>query len=812
MKYAEVAVNSPIARQRSFCYSVPEEIAVSIGCAVWVPFGSKIVQGIVVGISDIPSYRDIKDITSLIYTEPLISRANVSLASWLSQYYVAPLFDCIALMLPPGFQKNRVTYFKLSPISTSVAQINPDQLQVIKLFQGKEKIKLIELQQIFGKKKANKLVHQMIREKYLVKVEQIAEIKIKPQVTIYYELQISGDLLHRVIEQLQIKRATAQIDAINLLLQHKGYMSSLDFKKSFAKSMSVIQILEKKGFICKREIRTKYNCLPIAQPVISLPLILTEDQETAWQAIHPALVGADNANSQAVFLLAGVTGSGKTEIYLKALAEIIAMGKKGIYLVPEIALVAQAVERLENRFPGRVAILHSELTISEQFDQWHKIQGGECDIVIGPRSALFAPQLNLGLIIIDEEHEWAYKQIDKSPHYHARTTAIKLAELVGANVILGSATPDLETFYQAQRKNYKFVELKHRITSRGYASLPEVEVIDIKDELKSGNRGIFSNTLSRSISEVLQRQEQAILFLNRRGTANFLRCQSCGHVFNCSRCSVALTHHSVTGKLICHHCNYSIAIPHQCPNCRGSQLKYYGIGTQKVEEEVLHLFPKARTIRWDRDTTRKRGSHDLLLTKFRSHGADILIGTQMVAKGLDLPDVTLVGVINADTGLNLPDFRASERTFQLICQVAGRAGRGSTAGRVIVQTYCPKNYAIRAGAHHDYIYFYQKEIEYRRSFHYPPFSQMALLTFSHTNSLICRREAETLAGVITDKIRKMKMVQLRLIGPMPSFLSRRKGHYQWQLILIGIQLSEFINNNVILRQGWIVDIDPVSMI
>lgn len=810
MKYAEVAVNSPVARQRSFCYSIPANLAVSIGHAVWVPFGTKVLQGIVIGINDIPSYADTKNIISLISSDPLISQFHVELALWLSQYYLAPLFDCIALMLPPGFERKLITYLEASPQSIPVDQLSQEQLQIMNLFHHKVRITPGDISRIFGKRRSNALVNQLLKRKYLVKTEQLGKLRISPKMEHYMQLKIPANQLTSTIEELKKKRAKKQLAVIELLTKNTEPIRLTEIKKHIICPRSVINTLNKLGYISVREIQVSRDPLLKFQITPASPPQLTEPQEIAWQDIRSELLTDDN-HKHNVILLAGVTGSGKTELYLRALAEIVARGKKGICLVPEIALTAQTIERFSSRFPGRVAVLHSGLTLGEQFDEWYKIWNGNCDVVIGPRSALFAPQPDLGLIIIDEEHEWTYKQTDKSPRYHTRAVAIKLGEIIGAHVVLGSATPDMESYYKARRGDYKLIELKQRITPRGLVPLPEVEIIDVKDELKSGNRSIFSHALSSAISDTLERNEQVILFLNRRGTANFVRCQICGYVPNCRRCSVALTYHSDTVRLVCHHCNYFSQVPQKCPHCGNMQLKYYGIGTQKIEEELKLLFPQARVLRWDRDTTLKTGSHETILNKFRMHDADVLIGTQMVAKGLDLPDVTLAGVISADTGLNLPDFRAAERTFQLVCQIAGRSGRGLIAGRVIVQTYCPDNYAIKAAAKQDYLDFYNQEIEYRRKFGYPPFRRMALLTFTHTNYDVCCQQAKEAVQIITKEKMRTGLIQLRLIGPNPSYISRYKGRYQWQIIIVGNQLSEFISS-INLPKGWSVDIDPVSVI
>jgi primosomal protein N' (replication factor Y) len=369
----------------------------------------------------------------------------------------------------------------------------------------------------------------------------------------------------------------------------------------------------------------------------------------------------------------------------------------------------------------------------------------------------------------------------------------------------------VETYYRAQRGDYQLVELKERITPYGPSPLPEVNVVDMREELKAGNRSLFSRSLIKEMKEALSGDEQVILFLNRRGAATFVQCKKCGFVLNCQRCAAGLTYHSVAKKMVCHHCNYSIAVPAICPQCHSQGFRFLGIGTQRIDEEVKQLFPKARTLRWDSDVTSGRRAHEEILNEIRTHQADVLIGTQMVAKGLDLPQVTLAGVISADTGLNLPDFRAGERTFQLLCQVAGRAGRGFMPGRVIMQTYCPEHYAVQAASRHDYSAFYTRELEYRRQFGYPPFSRLASLTFSHTNGTACQREVERMSSLLVAEKDRRGVPDLRLIGPMPAYVPRLRGYYRWQLVLCGASPDEFLAD-IAFPRGWVVDIDPVGMV
>ena len=478
--------------------------------------------------------------------------------------------------------------------------------------------------------------------------------------------------------------------------------------------------------------------------------------------------------------------------------------------MPEIALTPQTIERFASRFPHKVAVLHSKLSLGEQFDQWRQMRDGELDVVIGPRSAIFAPQPNLGLIVIDEEHEWAYKQQDLSPRYHARDVALKLAELTGAVVILGSATPDVETYYHAQRGDYQLLELPERLTPHEGSALPQVEVVDLREELKAGNRSIFSRSLKLAIDKAVANKEQVILFFNRRGAATFIQCRNCGLVLLCRRCQVTLNYHSAEDALVCHQCNYRMAVPQFCPRCLSRRIKFLGIGTQKLEQEAGHLFHKARLLRWDSDATRGKHSHQEILYRFRSRDADILIGTQMVAKGLDLPQVTLVGVVNADTGLNLPDFRAGERTFQLLSQVVGRAGRGPLGGRAIIQTYCPEHYAIQAAVKHDYSHFYKQEIAYRLKLNNPPFLQLVRLTFSHKNDALCHKEAERMKQLLTSEREAKGTYDISLIGPAPAFIHRLRGRFRWQLILRGAESSAFLSQ-IAIPQGWTVDVDPIGL-
>jgi primosomal protein N' (replication factor Y) len=814
MNYAGVAVNSPrLHRGQTFCYAIPSALNINVGQAVWVPFGSRIVQGIVLQLSDKPAIEEIKEIAGIITDSPQLSATQMKLAQWIGEHYFAPLFEALSLMLPPGFERRAIAYFRVKAPNLIGGQadlpLTPEQRQVLQIMSGKMKTSLPELEKAIGKRKVRQITDELLDRQLITRSLELEPARIKPKTLPYIKLTADREEIELAKARLDKSGAYRQAELLEFLIGQTKPIPVGEIRRHLNCSPATIKALASHHLVSVEELRVRRDPLAHLSFAPSPPPVLTSSQRTAWELVHDVIVGkATPSGCPPTLLLFGVTGSGKTEIYLRALAEIIVAGKRGICLIPEIALTQQTVERFANRFPGRVAVLHSGLSPGEQFDEWQWIMEGECDVVIGPRSALFAPLPDLGLIIIDEEHEWTYKQEDKSPRYHARDVAIRLAQLTGAVVILGSATPDIGSFHKAQQGEYKLVELRERITPRGYSSLPEVTVVDLKEELKAGNTSLFSRSLLAAMKDTLAQDEQIILFLNRRGTATFVRCRSCGFVYRCPRCSVALTYHSVEKRLICHRCRYSIPVSPICPRCSRRNLRLLGIGTQRVEEEVRHFLPEARVLRWDRDVITKRYAHEELLKSFRDHKADVLIGTQMIAKGLDLPQVTLAGVINADTGLNFPDFRSSERTFQLLCQVAGRAGRGVKAGKVIIQTYSPDNYIIEAAARHDYLGFYYKEIDYRRRYNYPPFSELVRLVYSHVNEESCRREAERVYRLIADT---GQLTADSIIGPVPAFAFRARGTYRWQLFLRGPNSSRVLSE-VALPRGWTIDVDPVGIV
>ena len=814
MNYAEVAVNAP-GNRSTFCYAT-SDLNIRVGHAVWVPFGSRVIQGIVLELPSEPAVEEPKEIAGIIADFRPLSPRQIGLARWISDHYFSTLFDALALMLPPGFEREAIASFQLTAPDLDSRQsdlpLTPEQSQTLHVIGQKKKVSLPELERTIGNGQARQITDQLLARQLIAKTLEPGKARIEPRTLPYIELIADAEEIDAARARLRRSRAYKQAELLEFLTGQTQPISAGEARKRLGCSAATIKALESRHLVSVRQIRVRRDPLSHLRVPASVPPVLTPYQQAAWESIRDIIVNrVDRVDGSSVVLLFGVTGSGKTEIYLRALAEVIARGRRGICLIPEIALTQQTVERFAGRFPGRVAVLHSGLPLGEQFDEWQWIAEGNSDVVIGPRSALFAPLPDLGLIIIDEEHEWTYKQEDKSPRYHARDVAIKLAQLTDATVILGSATPDVGSFHKATQGEYHLVELRQRITPRGYSSLPEVSVVDLKEELKAGNTSLLSRSLLAAMKRALEEGEQAILFLNRRGTATFVRCRNCGFVFRCPRCSIALTYHSAEKRLICHRCRYSVTVSPVCPRCSRGNLRLLGIGTQRVEQEIGHFFPEARILRWDKDVITSRHAHEELLKNFRDRRADVLVGTQMIAKGLDLPQVTLAGVINADTGLNFPDFRSGERIFQLLCQVAGRAGRGTKAGKVIIQTYSPDNYTIEAAAKHDYRGFYGQEIEYRRRYNYPPFSQLARLVYSHTNEESCRRETERVHRLVLAEKTRKGMVDFDIIGPVPTFAFRVRGKYRWQMFLRGRDPARALSQ-LALPRGWTIDVDPLGIV
>ena len=830
MRYAEVAVNAPIGYNRTLSYSIPDRLRLDPGQMVWVPLGPRPVQGMVFQLTDRPQVDVTKDIIAPIEPSPLITPLGLKLARWISFYYMASLFDSVTLMLPPGFENRVRSYIYPALQEPEVpAKLTAKGKQALEHLTTQREMRENELVKALGKD-GEKELRGMLRRGLLQRRWELPRPRVSYKYDCYIRPAVSGE---QAEAGLLGSRASKQKALYEYLSQSQESLPTAIANKEYG--TSAVKGLVAKGLLAlewvrmdrepalqrERESRTEAN------------LVLTQEQERALSAIKDSLETGPGIRGH--FLLHGVTGSGKTEVYLRALKHCLRMGKKGIFLVPEIALTTQTVHRLNAKFPGKVAVLHSRLSIGERFDQWWRIKDGAFDVVVGPRSALFSPLPNLGLIIIDEEHEWTYKQQDATPYYHAREVALKMAALAEAVVVMGSATPDVETYFKAERGEYTLLELPYRIVptlehsptfSQSHVAnrvvretaerlsegdLAHVEVCDMREELKEGNRSIFSRPLASALSQCVDRGEQAVLFINRRGSATVVQCRDCGHALHCRRCTVTLTYHATDMRLVCHQCNRRSQLPRGCPQCRSPRIRHLGVGTQRVVEETGKLLPNATTLRWDRDTAYAPRAHEGIVERFLQGEAQVLIGTQMVAKGLHMPNVTLVGVVLADIGLNLPDFRAGERAFQLLCQVAGRAGRGISPGAVIIQTYNPTNYAVEAAAKQDYRLLYDKEVRFRRQQGNPPFNRLVHMTYVHTNAAACQREAEKMGRVMRHRAYSQGLTDVEVIGPAPAFPERVRGRYRWHTILRGRNLHAFLDGMPI-PQGWTVDVDPVTVL
>ena len=824
MLFAEVAVNTAIPVRQTFTYRIPDSLPVEVGSAVYVPFGQRTLQGIVLEVTDTPAFPDTRDIQALIEPRLLLPHYG-ALSLWMSEYYLAPLFDCLSLLLPPGFKRKPLTV--LRPLVTldelPGLSLTARQQEALSYIIARRQVEADELAGLLGRRGVTAAVEALVRRGLIERSYELARPRVRPKVVSHLRLLVSpadGLAAAQALRAEGSGRAHRRAAVLEALAAESPLPLSY-LRAQTRLTTAQMQDLTGRSLVALEEIAVLRD--PLASRVYARrpPPVLTPSQNEAYERIAQALVEDVPGRRPLAFLLHGVTGSGKTEVYLRALETAVALGRRAIVLVPEISLTPQTVRRFAECFPDQVAVMHSGLSLGEHFDMWHEVRRGKNAVVIGPRGAIFAPQPDLGLVVIDEEHEWTYKQQDQSPRYHARRVAEKLCQLTGAVLVLGSATPDVESYQRAGSGSLHLLELPQRVQAVATgedgqpavvpAPLPKVDVVDLRAELRAGNRSIFSRPLAAALGSALAAEGQVILFLNRRGTAAFLQCRDCGEVPACSSCAVSFTYHAVEGRLVCHHCHRQRRLPSRCRQCGSPRIRMLGIGTEKVEYEVRRAFPGVRTLRWDRDVTRGRGAHERILARFLAHEADVLIGTQMVAKGLDIPLVTLVGVISADVSLHLPDFRSGERTFQLLAQVAGRAGRGPRGGRVIIQTYTPDHYAIRAAVGHDYGGFYDQEVEFRRRLRYPPFGRLACLVFAHAAATYAKEEAFRMVRLLLAERDRRGIPNLDVLGPAPAFIAKLRGRYRWQILLRADDPAELLRG-VSFPSGWSVDIDPASLL
>lgn len=795
--YVRVVVDAGAASYLdSFTYEVPENLIdrVEIGSCVFVPFGKSQVTGYVVAIDETTELEKTKPILAVINSPIKLSKEFIRLAEWLSERYLCGLSRCANSILPGVLQWRVRTMYDLA---SDEIDDNSPVIDAIRSNGGS-----ISIESIKNKvSDAQNEVRKLERKGVIARRYELQSPQGKTKTAAAVKLAVSVDFAMAEAKSLMSK-APKQAQ----LLQYVAASGTVLCSKV---SASPVSALESKGLITKFQIAIRRAPGHTSVPTTA-HYDLTPDQQSTLEAIKSGI----DAQKHEVLLMHGVTASGKTEVYLRAIEYARDKGLRSLVLLPEISLTTQVLNIFKGRFGDRVAVLHSMLSAGERFDEWMRAQNGEVDVVLGARSAVFAPIDNIGLVIVDEEHEPSYKQ-DADPRYHCRDVALRRAEEHGALAVLGSATPSVESYFKAKSGNYNMAVLQERIENR---PMPEVIVADIREEYQKGKATIFTKALTDGITDRLAKGQQVILFQNRRAYATFLLCRECGHTPECPNCAVSLKLHASERVLRCHHCDYEQEAPTTCPKCGGRKIGKFGIGTERIEEETKTMFPEARVLRMDRDTTTKKGSHGAILDAFRKKEADILVGTQMIAKGLDFPGVTLVGVISADTSLNLPDYSAGERTFQLLSQVAGRAGRGTEPGEVVIQTFNPEHYAVVAAASHDYIGFYEQEIEKRQEHGYPPFGSVANIVSSDENEEEARKRLDTLVAEL-DKQANNGDTIIDILGPVPSPVSKLRGEFRWHVMLRCPErnvlidgLQKTLEALPSIKRSVVVDIDPSSML
>ncbi|TET49825.1 MAG: primosomal protein N' [Anaerolineales bacterium] len=832
---ATVSSGDPAPARAGFTYSVPDSLLgrVGAGSLVVVPFGTRRLYGVVVGLRPESSVEGIRPVESLVDAEPVLDEAHISLACWMSREYLAPLHKCMQAMLPPGIIGHADVVVESKPDTPEAAARTETQASLLAVLDRRGALRGRQLDRALRGIDWRPAARQLDRRGVVDRRSVLAPPRARTHRVLMARLTIDADAR----ETLDGLRSQVYPAIVEFLRSEEGPVDvSWVYAETGCTRYHLDKLAERGAVVLESEDVWRDSLAGQVFVPASAP-VLTSDQQAVWETIENAL--ASPAADRKPFLLHGVTGSGKTEIYLRAVADVLSRGQSAIGLVPEISLTPQAVARFGARFPGSVAILHSALSAGERYDTWRRARAGLVQVVVGPRSALFAPLSPLGLIVVDEEHVESYKQEAPRPRYHVRDAAQQLAHLTGALVIFGSATPSLEVYDASTRGEFTRLQMPRRVMGHArrlrdlqalhgvsenryesipggpeearYMPLPEVEIVDLRAELRAGNRSIFSRALQRAVDDALGRDQQAILFLNRRGKSTFVLCRDCGHALLCPNCDTPLTYHSSQSRLVCHHCNHREVQPDRCPECGSERIRLFGLGTEGVEAAVRERWPKARLLRWDRDTARTHQAHAGILQRFAEGAADILIGTQMIAKGLDMPLVTVVGVISADTTLNLPDFRSAERTFQLMAQVAGRAGRGLRGGRVVVQTYHPDHFAIVKAADHDYSGFADRELAFRREQGYPPYCRLVKLIYEDESAGKVRSEAESLATVLRDALAAEGSPESGLIGSAPPFFQRMRRRHRWQILLRHPDPAALLGS-VEMAAGWRVDVDPVSVL
>ena len=798
MKYADVVINLPVKNLfKQFTYFIGDELDfVDEGWRVIVPFGHQMVEGFVVRTYDRQEKEEeIKEIIDTLDTTPWFDQQMLLLAQWISDYYMCSLAESMRLFIPGSSSIRSIPkYLAVNDFSTD--DLVDDELHLYNFLQESQGAsrKLIETK--FGK---SGLLKKLVAKKAIILDYEINR-KIKEKTINVYNLSDEGKLALK-----NLKRMPAQRVAMDILFE-QGEMEA-EALQNRQISQATLRILCQKGWVLrsrKRVFRDSYaNHIENKEN-----LILTSEQTEALVQIKDTI----EAQKHSTFLLQGVTGSGKTEIYLRTAAEALLHEKQVMVLVPEIALTGQIVERFKAWFGKRVAVVHSKLSQSERADVWYKMRTGYADILIGVRSAVFAPFLNLGLIIMDEEQEYSYKQ-EERPSYNARTISLKRAQMASIPLLLGSATPDICTYFHALKGRYQHLHLTKRANE---SDMPDVTIVDMREELQSGNKSVISRKLRESLLETVKRGEQAIVLLNRRGFSTFVMCRDCGESIMCPHCAVALVYHSAGKALRCHYCGFSLPIPDECPSCHSRKIKYFGTGTQKAEAAIEELDEEIKILRMDQDSTARKFAHEEILHDFAAGKANVLLGTQMVAKGHDIANVTLVGILAADSQLNLPDFRAGEKTFNLLTQAAGRAGRGGKPGHVVLQTYDADNEIIKLAARQDYDAFAKQELLVREELLYPPFTQLLKITIvdrtQNTANVLAQRIVNYLQAIGVNELN----TDLTVMGPFPGIVEKVRDLYRINILVKSTHMA-VVKNSLKMSEfremkNVYFDVDPISVV
>ena len=810
MRVADIIANLPLKEiNQAYTYIIPAELSfIDVGWRVYAPFGGREVEGFVVNVREIDesnSDNDIKlkNIISAIDDEPWFTEKLTEACKEIAEFYLCSQAEIMRLFMPGKSGIKISTFYKIVEENFNEILNEEPYTNIYNLLKNKALMskKDIEKNVNFEKETIDKAIEKMLRLKLIERVYTAKKNSSELYETIIEKI---APITDEIIAEFN-KRKKAQARVLQIL-KDKKILTAKEIKEGKI-STAVIKNLEDAGFIrCvqKRVYRNSYA----EKTTQEIKRELTDEQTKAFDEISSSIKN----NEHKIFLLHGVTGSGKTEVYMRAAEAAAAQNKKVIVLVPEIGLTGQLVKSFQEKFAGAIATIHSRLTVSERNDAIMRVKTGEAKVIIGARSALFTPADDVGLIILDEEHDFSYKQ-DESPRYHAKVIAEILTKKYNATLVLGSATPSIESFHRAKTGDIRLLTMKNRI---GNMPLPEVFCVDMRQELKMGNRHILSRPLEKLIKETIEKKEQVIILLNRRGFSTFVLCRSCGEALVCEDCGMPLVYHK-SGKLACHHCDKEYDMPKTCPKCQSKYIKYFGSGTEKLEEELKTLIPAARVIRMDRDTTTTKFAHQEILEKFKSGEYNVLLGTQMVAKGHDVPKVTAVGIISADSTLHMPDFRASERAFTLITQAAGRAGRHAVAenlrGKVVVQCYNTEHYAVEHAAKNDYEKFYDEEIPFRKELLYPPFSRIIKLLFQGENEEKTKNEAQEFIEKFRAHFNENQ--KNTAMGPSPAIIANLRGIYRFVVLIKAVNLQsvrDFLREeNINVKREVAIDIDPIMM-